>query len=67
MKAKRVNNVAKFRTVEAKVRQITVRDSRLLARATAKPTINRRTSQGLSFLSLSQAMLCHLYSGSSLT
>jgi len=70
MKGKRVNNVASLRAVGAKERQITVRDSPLLARAIVKLAVNQPTSQGLlflPFLPLSQAMLCLLYSESSLT
>jgi hypothetical protein len=70
MKGKRVNNVASLRAVGAKERQITVRDSQLLARAIVKLAVNQPTSQGLPFLPclpLSQAMLCLLYSESSLT
>jgi hypothetical protein len=72
MKGKRVNNVASLRAVGAKERQITVRVSQLLARAIVKLADNQQTNQGLSFLPflplpLSQAMLCLLYSESSLT
>jgi hypothetical protein len=67
MKVKRVNNVASPRAAEAKERQIIVRDSQLLARAIAKLVVNKRTSQGLASLPMSQAMLCLRYSGSLLT
>jgi len=57
MKGKRVNNVASLRAVGAKERQITVRDSQLLARAIVKLAVNQPTSQGLPCLPLSQAVL----------
>jgi hypothetical protein len=41
MKAERMNNAASLRAAEAKERQITVKDSQLLARAIVKRVVNQ--------------------------